>query len=166
LQAKILSILNGPGEEGSLPPPEKRMPTRGGLMGNGAHQQAGGQGGMSSLINFDSPSVQKALDNLISSGPNLLKNISSPQGGATMTQQAALMSRHGGEPMRRDHGSAQHSMMMRDQAYGVMGSGTGGHSGIPPPGGAPPRPLYSSSGMGTPGGVPRPTGPPNPRRPY
>ena len=31
------------------------------------------------LINFDNPTVQKALDNLIQSGPNLLRNISVSQ---------------------------------------------------------------------------------------
>ena len=32
------------------------------------------------LINFDNPTVQKALDNLIQSGPNLLRNISATAG--------------------------------------------------------------------------------------
>lgn len=36
-------------------------------------------------INFDNPSVQKALDNLMQSGPNLLKNISLSTSGVTNT---------------------------------------------------------------------------------
>lgn len=36
-------------------------------------------------INFDNPSVQKALDNLMQSGPNLLKNISLTSSGVTNT---------------------------------------------------------------------------------
>lgn len=36
-------------------------------------------------INFDNPSVQKALDNLMQSGPNLLKNISLSASGVTNT---------------------------------------------------------------------------------
>lgn len=47
---------------------------------------------MSALINFDNPNVQKALDNLIQSGPNLLKNISSAtQSGMTSTTKTAPM---------------------------------------------------------------------------
>ncbi|KAK3086625.1 hypothetical protein FSP39_021183 [Pinctada imbricata] len=86
LQAKILSILNNPEKAGE--PKAAGPPGRPGMpMGNGAQPQAGGQGGMSSLINFDNPSVQKALDNLIQSGPNLLKNIN-PQQAAGVLQQA------------------------------------------------------------------------------
>ena len=81
LQAKILSILNGPGDKPAPKPPVPQAR----VMGNGAPGQ--GQAGMSSLINFDNPSVQKALDNLIQSGPNLLKNISSPQGVQGLPQQ-------------------------------------------------------------------------------
>ena len=52
------------------------------------------------LINFDNPTVQKALDNLIQSGPNLLRNISVSQavgqgtwpgqGTTTSTSQSGL----------------------------------------------------------------------------
>lgn len=42
------------------------------------------QSGSNPLINFDNPNVQKALDNLIQSGPNLLKSLPS-----TVTQSTA-----------------------------------------------------------------------------
>ena len=38
-----------------------------------------GPGQAAALINFDNPTVQKALDNLIQSGPTLLRNISVAQ---------------------------------------------------------------------------------------
>lgn len=46
------------------------------------------------LINFDNPTVQKALDNLIQSGPNLLRNISVSQavGQGTWPGQATTTS--------------------------------------------------------------------------
>ena len=78
LQKKILSILSG-GENGAMPgaafgvaaPLQQHMPSA-------SNSQA------STTINFDNPNVQAALDNLISSSPNLLKNISAvgqPGGG-------------------------------------------------------------------------------------
>ena len=88
LQAKILSILNGPGEGG----------TGGmGMMsqqpeGNGALDGRQQPGGMSSLINLDNPNVQKALDNLIQSGPNLLKTLSHSPGNPSQPGMA-MMSR-------------------------------------------------------------------------
>ncbi|XP_071091917.1 nuclear receptor coactivator 5-like [Haliotis cracherodii] len=96
LQTKILSILNGSGQ-----------PTAGGSVGipqthMSSHCQpppvapASGSGSVNTaLINFDNPSVQKALDNLIQSGPNLLRNISA----ASSTQSAQTAS---GPHMARD----------------------------------------------------------------
>lgn len=143
LQAKILSILNGPGDSGVSQAPK---PSPG--MGNGAPLGGGGQPGMSSLINFDNPHVQKALDNLIQSGPNLLKNISSTPGIKPVS--AGLMSREG-EPMRRDGLGGGYGSMPGNAPMQAM-RGQGG------PGGQQPaqRPMYGSGPGGAP---PRPGGP-------
>ena len=45
-------------------------------------------GSANPLINFDNPNVQKALDNLIQSGPNLLKSIPSSVSQQTSTVQS------------------------------------------------------------------------------
>ena len=87
LQNKILNILNG---SGSGPTPVANpAPTQsaqgqgygagGSVMSTGRPQQpaSAGGGGSNPLINFDNPNVQKALDNLIQSGPNLLKSLPS-----------------------------------------------------------------------------------------
>ncbi|KAK3597577.1 hypothetical protein CHS0354_018173 [Potamilus streckersoni] len=90
LQAKILSILNGSGTSnspaagtggGNMPNTSQvglssmgHSSARGGAPISHAAQQ--GSGG-SSMINLDHPNVQKALDNLIQSGPNLLRSIAS-----------------------------------------------------------------------------------------
>lgn len=101
---------------------------------------------MSSLINLDNPNIQKALDNLIQSGPNLLKTLSNAPGPPTQ-QGAALMSRES------QHTQPQASM--------------GREPGYPPPRtpGMPPgaRPQYPGAQprMGAPGGMPpRRPGPP------
>ena len=86
LQAKILNILNGSGggnERGSPNPagmggapghPGKRPSGLAALQDSyGGMQQAPQQASPS--INLDNPNIQMALDNLIQSGPNLLKNI-------------------------------------------------------------------------------------------
>lgn len=140
LQAKILSILNGPGEgAGSAPPPQSH--------GNGALDHRQGPGGMSSLINLDNPNIQKALDNLIQSGPNLLKNLSNTP-GAPSQPGAALMSRE-----------SQHTQPQ---------ASIGREPGYPPPRapGMPPgaRSQYPGAQprMGAPGGIP-PRRPPPPQ---
>ena len=106
LQAKILSILNGSGPAAppappapthmnqSYPPPQPQYSQQ---MALPSHQQqrpmqvqSPQQASSSTSINFDNPSVQRALDNLISSGPNLLRNISAtssmPQSQTTMSK--------------------------------------------------------------------------------
>ncbi|XP_048752410.2 nuclear receptor coactivator 5-like isoform X3 [Ostrea edulis] len=136
LQAKILSILNGPGDSGA---PQAPKPGPGLGMGNGAPPGGSSQSGMSSLINFDNPHVQKALDNLIQSGPNLLKNISSTPGIKPVG--VGIMSREG-EPMRREVGGgggygglAGNAPM---QQHGQVG-GQGGLGGLQVQ-----RPMYGS----------------------
>ncbi|KAJ4926666.1 hypothetical protein JOQ06_014415 [Pogonophryne albipinna] len=106
LQAKILSLFNSgltasqpppvpqPKPYGSLGPPPSMNPTRPPMPGPPSAQGYGAlqgrmqvpQGGQrpptsASGINFDSPSVQKALDTLIQSGPSLnhLVGSSAPQ---------------------------------------------------------------------------------------
>ncbi|XP_067652006.1 nuclear receptor coactivator 5-like [Haliotis asinina] len=84
LQTKILSILNGSGQSSTGGVPQTHMSSHGQPP---PVAPASGSGNMNTaLINFDNPSVQKALDNLIQSGPNLLRNISvasSTQSGQT-----------------------------------------------------------------------------------
>jgi radial spoke head protein 4A len=78
LQSKILNILNGGGARDPSQTLSTQYPVRGASVGPSTST--------STSINFDNPSVQKALDNLISSGPNLLRNIGAVgqgQGGAT-----------------------------------------------------------------------------------
>ncbi|KAL5022218.1 hypothetical protein ScPMuIL_001373 [Solemya velum] len=95
LQAKILSFLNGSGNTGANPVQPRPGAGLSGVSRAGLptqQQQQGGNSSMSALINFDNPNVQKALDNLIQSGPNLLKNISSAtQSGMTATTKTAPM---------------------------------------------------------------------------
>ena len=74
LQKKILSILNGT-ENGS---------PQGAAFGVAApsqqHMPSASSSQAATTINFDNPNVQAALDNLISSSPNLLKNITAVSG--------------------------------------------------------------------------------------
>ncbi|KAK6185504.1 hypothetical protein SNE40_007722 [Patella caerulea] len=77
LKNKILSILNG-GNTATSPP---QQPNRSNV-GYGDYRraeptqpQASTRSANPALINFDNPTVQQALDNLIQTGPNLLKNI-------------------------------------------------------------------------------------------
>ncbi|XP_041375810.1 nuclear receptor coactivator 5-like isoform X2 [Gigantopelta aegis] len=86
LQSKILSMLNQNGT-GSVSVASVR-PSMGTVQSPQAVagivqspvQTATSQSN-ATLINFDNPSVQKALDNLIQSGPNLLRNISGSSQG-------------------------------------------------------------------------------------
>ncbi|XP_060079905.1 nuclear receptor coactivator 5-like isoform X2 [Ylistrum balloti] len=161
LQAKILSILNGPGDPSQAAALQKANAQRPGHpgqqhMGNGAPPQ-GGQTGMSSLINFDSPSVQKALDNLIQSGPNLLKTISTPQ-GPTMAQRAPLMS-------RPEH-TQQPGLLSREPYGGMAGGMNSGHTpGVPSQHPPQQRPQFNQQ-MGMPVAAPRQAPPPPGRRPF
>ena len=74
LQKKILSILNG-GENGS---PQRAA--FGVAAPSQQHAPAASSSQAATTINFDNPNVQAALDNLISSSPNLLKNITAVSG--------------------------------------------------------------------------------------
>ena len=56
----------------------------GGVGGSASSRPQQNQQGSNPLINFDNPNVQKALDNLIQSGPSLLKSLPS-----TVTQSTA-----------------------------------------------------------------------------
>ncbi|XP_076111814.1 uncharacterized protein LOC143080046 isoform X6 [Mytilus galloprovincialis] len=144
LQAKILSILNGPGEGAGL----------GGMVGLSQQPQGNGSmdgrqapGGMSSLINLDNPNVQKALDNLIQSGPNLLKTLSHAPGNP-LQPGAAITSRES------QHTQPQPSMG-QNQGYPPRGQPMGMQQGVRPPFGGPGgQPMR----MSNPGGIP-------PRRP-
>ena len=92
LQAKILSILNG-SSAGATPsqPVQGVQAAQSSAWAGGAQAVAAPRGlpasqpqggGGNPLINFDNPNVQKALDNLIQSGPNLLKSIPASQAQA------------------------------------------------------------------------------------
>ncbi|ESO82865.1 hypothetical protein LOTGIDRAFT_96255, partial [Lottia gigantea] len=72
LKTKILSILNGGGTAPANAPASYGDRAVKMEQPSPVVQQRPNP----SMINFDSPSVQQALDNLIQSGPNLLKNIS------------------------------------------------------------------------------------------
>lgn len=78
LKKNILSILNG--SEDKTTTSQALSTSYPGLSGVAApttlSQEAAATAGLSS-INLDNPSVQKALDNLISSGSSILKNITS-----------------------------------------------------------------------------------------
>ncbi|XP_045192584.1 nuclear receptor coactivator 5-like isoform X2 [Mercenaria mercenaria] len=79
LQNKILNILNGSGSSVASSNPPQAVQAGSGYAGvGGAPSRAQqSQSGSNPLINFDNPNVQKALDNLIQSGPNLLKSLPS-----------------------------------------------------------------------------------------
>ena len=88
LQAKILSILNGSGAGSTPSQPTQGVQAQSSAWAGGAQAVAAPRGlpasqpqggGGNPLINFDNPNVQKALDNLIQSGPNLLKSIPASQ---------------------------------------------------------------------------------------
>lgn len=148
LQAKILSILNGPGDSGVGAMSQQPQ-------GNGALDGRPQQGGMSSLINLDNPSVQKALDNLIQSGPNLSKILSHAPGnsaapGAAMmsresqhTQPQASMGRDpysvGGVPTPRAQAVGMQQMGGARLPYGGGASAAGQTPRMANPGGMPPR---------------------------
>lgn len=88
LQSKILNILNGSGSgmtQGAQQQPAQAQAQAAayrGVAAVGRGQPAAAQS-PSPLINFDNPSVKKALDSLIQSGPNLLKSLPS-----SVTQQS------------------------------------------------------------------------------
>lgn len=66
---------NAPGKDSAIKPPFSSVPS----------STAPDAAASATYINFDNPSVQKALDNLMQSGPNLLKNISLSASGVTNT---------------------------------------------------------------------------------
>ena len=77
LQNKILSMLNQNGTGGGIATATVQSPRAVVGIGQSPVPPATSQSSNPALINFDNPSVQKALDNLIQSGPNLLRTISS-----------------------------------------------------------------------------------------
>lgn len=138
LQAKILSILNG-SSAATAPSPGVQSQTStwaGGATAvaapapRGVPPQQQGSGG-NPLINFDNPNVQKALDNLIQSGPNLLKNIpvstpvtrpgfssalgAAPATRAPLSQQAPAQQGYGGYQQQ------QQQQQPQQQSPGVGG---------------------------------------------
>jgi hypothetical protein len=65
--------------------------SQGGLLGKPPTSVGAVQGPSTpaaTLINFDNPTVQKALDNLIQSGPNLLRNLSASTAGTAQSTNA------------------------------------------------------------------------------
>ncbi|XP_052818810.1 nuclear receptor coactivator 5-like isoform X2 [Mya arenaria] len=84
LQNKILNILNGTSSTNTPAQQTASQPAQA-AMGYGSMPSAGAvrqqpQASLSQaspLINFDNPSVKKALDSLMQSGPNLLKSVQS-----------------------------------------------------------------------------------------
>lgn len=79
LQNKILNILNGSGSSSSnaAQPQTVQAPVGFPGLSGVAQARSQNQSGSNPLINFDNPNVQKALDNLIQSGPSLLKSLPS-----------------------------------------------------------------------------------------
>ncbi|XP_076448939.1 uncharacterized protein LOC143285497 isoform X2 [Babylonia areolata] len=101
------------------PPPPQPLPvsSSGVLRGAGvpgpshmAPPPASGSGLVipSTLINFDNPTVQKALDNLIQSGPNLLKNISATAGQGSWSGQGTTLATS--QQSVGNMGAAQHRL--------------------------------------------------------
>ncbi|KAH6948871.1 hypothetical protein HPB50_026672 [Hyalomma asiaticum] len=84
LQQRILSMIGQPGptspttivKQASLPTPVQQQPQP-------PAPAPAGDVPTSTYINFDNPSVQKALDNLIHNGSNLLKTLSSANSGVS-----------------------------------------------------------------------------------
>ncbi|XP_013421667.1 nuclear receptor coactivator 5-like isoform X2 [Lingula anatina] len=172
LQAKILSILNPnsgvPSSQGvGMAAQEPQVPQQ-------QSAQAGGVG-----LNLDNPSIQKALDSLIQSGPNLLKNITSistggsTSGQSTMSQagyggggQARAMGGYGGQQQgyggASGYGAAQQGYgAQAQQGYGAQGQQGYGGGGGGPAGLLGDRPAAQMQqqqrmGMGGQGGRPRP----------
>ncbi|XP_014669825.1 PREDICTED: nuclear receptor coactivator 5-like [Priapulus caudatus] len=90
LQAKILSVLNKPaanppmsGGNKAAQPPAPSYGNYGGAQPQTPTSVAG--------INLDNPNIQKAIDNLINSGPRLLQNLTSvsSQSASTLSEQDA-----------------------------------------------------------------------------
>ncbi|XP_078606635.1 uncharacterized protein LOC144879253 isoform X10 [Branchiostoma floridae x Branchiostoma japonicum] len=95
-----------------------------------------------SSLNFDNPTVQKALDSLIHSGPNLLKNLSQPGPQQTQTpntnQTASHMGQYGGgqnvsgqygSPQGMgQYGNPQGQHAMAGGNHQMMGGGMGGRN--------------------------------------
>ena len=147
LQAKILSILNGSNTATTPTQGVQGVQAQSSVWGGGAtavaapsrgQAQQSGAGG-NPLINFDNPNVQKALDNLIQSGPNLLKGIpgQSPQNRSVgqPTPRAPLQS-----PV-----AAQQGYGMGGQGYQAQGMprmGFGAQQGVPRTPQQPMRPRY------------------------
>ncbi|XP_077993491.1 uncharacterized protein LOC144447378 isoform X2 [Glandiceps talaboti] len=131
-----------------------------GVAGGARPTAAGGdQGSVQGVgINFDNPSVQKALDNLIQSGPNLLKNLGQVgqfvQGVQGMSGSGGPQSVGGKSLLGAGPGTAGNNDMGRQQSLGhrelgpprVINMGEGGMGGgmVPrgPPPGPPPRGAY------------------------
>ena len=134
LQAKILSILNGSSTATTPTQGVQGVQAQSSVWGGGATAVAAPRGGATSqqsgtggnpLINFDNPNVQKALDNLIQSGPNLLKNIpaSSAQTrpGYNSAPGASPASR--GSLQQQSPASTQQGYGMGSQGYQQQGVG-------------------------------------------
>ena len=137
LQAKILSILNGSSSATTPTQGIQGVQAQSSTWAGGATAVAAPRGippsqqpvtGGNPLINFDNPNVQKALDNLIQSGPNLLKNIpaSSAQTrpGFNSASGTAPASRAPLSQQAQSH--AQQGYGMGTQGYQQQAQGVGG----------------------------------------
>lgn len=96
---------------------------------------------MKALINFDNPTVQKAVENLMQSGPSLLQNINAAMSKNTNNQQLPPNSsldrnqmnyNQYGLPQSMDHPGPQMMSHMSGGRGGGVGRGRDGHGDVRP----------------------------------
>lgn len=158
LQAKILSLFNGdsakagPSMANALLSLQGQAAPSTGTAGQPAPAPSATPAGTgsSALINFDNPSVQKALDSLIQN-PQVLQNIASvsgPAGGLNTPSLMGMGSQHAGQP-----GIAHTSLTTGSrQMPGFRGDGNPMQGGNPMHGG---NPIHGQYGSGHHGNQPR-----------
>ncbi|CAG5126674.1 unnamed protein product, partial [Candidula unifasciata] len=141
LTNKILSLFTGSGGVQGVPPANGTQQQQQGNLPKQlpsgtpapASQPQGQPASSASLINFDNPNVQKALDNLIQNSPNLLKNfgtkMSAPSPQITPANLAASMGALFGHGLGGMLPGQAGGMGQNNQGMGNLQGGYGGLQG-------------------------------------
>lgn len=126
LESVIGMVSNTSKASGVMPPSSLPNSTSGGMTQS---QAVTTPSSSNTYINFDNPSVQKALDSLMSSGPNILKNITmtgpgqqTPSGNSSNMSQPPNMPQNSMNPMNMNSQGNQNPVQGGGYRQPLMGA--------------------------------------------